>query len=510
MDMRTKEARELLTTIRERFRIMYEADEDNRKAAIEDMKFTNVPGSQWDDNMKQERGQRPCYEFNKIRPTCKRVINDMRANRPHAKIRATEGGDKEVAEINEGLVRNIWNISDAETITDYAAEYQVAGGMGCWRVDTQYSDDTAFNQDIYVRPILNPFCLFSDPSCKDLLKRDAEDWCLTERISKTAFEAKYPGAEHSNFEESMQFDDDDDWDNDESVRVAEYWYKKPHKKEIWLMHFPGVDEQGQEIVEEKTVDSESDEAVAILQDPDAQKLIVRKREVMTEKIFSCVASGSKIIEGPTEWAGRHFPFVMIYGEWVVIDGKQYWWGLPRFAKDAQRSYNVSRTSIAETIAQAPKSMFWATPEQAAGLTDQWAVAHKKNMPFQLYNPDPKAPGPPQRMGGPDVPVALIQEAQMASEEIKAVTAIYDASLGGQGNETSGRAIYARQQQGEIATFNYQDNMSKGVQRTYEIIIDLIPEIYDTERELRILGNDGAEDYVRVNQIVYDQAVHRCG
>jgi hypothetical protein len=105
------------------------------------------------------------------------------------------------------------------------------------------------------------------------------------------------------------------------------------------------------------------------------------------------------------------------------------------------------------------------------------------------------------MGGADIPVALMQETQIASDEIKAVTGIFDASMGMQGNETSGRAILARQNQGEIATFNYQDNMSKGVQRTYEILLDLIPEIYDTERELRVLGSDGAEDYKKVNEVV---------
>jgi len=82
-------------------------------------------------------------------------------------------------------------------------------------------------------------------------------------------------------------------------------------------------------------------------------------------------------------------------------------------------------------------------------------------------------------------------------------AMPDAQMGREGDEKSGRAIYARQQQGQMATFNFPDNMAKGVRRTYEIILGLIPEVYDTERELRILGTDGAEDYVKVNQVVFD-------
>jgi hypothetical protein len=489
-DMRKKESKDLLQRAKDRYLTMYEADQENRRAAMDDMKFINVPGEQWDENMKQERGKRPCYEFNKLRVTCKRVINDMRANRAQPKIRAVEDGDKEQADIREGLVRNIWNMSDADTVIDNAADYQVGAGMGAWRVDTDYSDDGAFEQDIIIREIPNPFALYCDPSAKDHLKRDADDWIYTEKITHKAFEAKYGKKEaKDHFEDSIEFDDDDIWEDEENVRVAEYWYKEPVKKELWLV-------PNEQTGEQMVVDSESDEAAGI-----PPEMIARRREVMTNQIYWCVVSGSRVLEGPTEWASNEFPFVVIYGEQMVIDGRPLWWGLPRFSKDAQRAYNVARTAIAETIAQAPQAKWWATVDQAKGHTEKWAVAHKENFPFLLYNADQKVPGPPLRMGGADVPIALIQESQLASEEIKSTSGIFDPSLGAQSNETSGRAIYARQQQGEIATFNFQDNMAKGIKRTCEIVLSLIPNIYDTERELRILGSDGAEDYVKVNQLV---------
>lgn len=491
MPAEKKDLEELLERVKARYDLMVEADEDNRDLAMADMKFVNVPGEQWDPNMKKARGARPCYEFNKLRVSGKRIINNMRANRPAAKVRPVEGGDKQGAEFREGLLRNIWNRSDGESITDYQAEYQVNGGMCAWRITTEYADDDVFEQDIWVRNIENPFAVHCDPSAKDVMKRDAEDWLLSERISHAAFERRFPKAEKIDFEAADKYEDDDDWIDEETVRIAEYWYRKPHEKEIWQLQDGTV------------VDSESDEARGIL--AAGEDLIKKRRVVKTHKICWVIANGQEIIEGPTEWAGKHFPFVMVYGEYVVIDGHTYWWGLPRFAKDAQRSYNVARTAISETIAQAPKGKVYATTTQVAGLEEQWKEAHQQNHPYVLYNPDPKAPGPPVRVGGADVPVALIQESQLASDEIKAVTGIFDASIGAKSNETSGRAIYARQQQGEIATFNYEDNMSKGVQRTYEILLDLIPNVYDTERELRVLGADGAENYIRINQMVFDPA-----
>jgi hypothetical protein len=481
------ENEELLAKIRERFPIMRDADEENREAARNDMKFALIPGEQWDQEQKKLRGERPCYEFNKIRVTGKRIINDMRANRPQGKVRAVEDGDKATADALEGITRNIWHVSDGDTVIDYAAEHQVFGGMGAWRVSVDYSRADSFEQDIRIELIRNPDNLWCDPAASDPLKRDAADWMLTEKISEDEYKARWPNAEMVEFENGT-YGDDEDWRDDKRVRICEYWYKKPVTKTLLLLS------DGRSLFSDQL---ETDpETVSGMQSGQLQ--VVKERSVKTHEICMCIASGDAILEGPTRWAGSEFPFVIIYGEWIVVEGRPRWYGITRFAKDAQRSYNVSRTAVTETIAAAPQAKYWATVAQAKGHTDKWAESHQKLYPFLLYNADTSAPGAPQRMGGADVPVALIQESQIASEEIKSVTGIFDASLGARSNENSGIAIRARQAQGEIATFNYSDNMAKGIRRTWEILVDLIPHIYDTERTVRTLGVDGSEQYVRVN------------
>lgn len=481
---KSKSNKDLLARIRERYKVMAEADQRNRREAQADMRFALVPGEQWDPNQKKDRGDRPCYEFNKIRVTGKRIVNDMRANRPQGKVRAVEDGDKAAAEALEGICRNIWHVSDGDTVIDYAAEYQVFGGMGAWRIVVDYASDDVFEQEIRIEAIRNPFCLFADPAASDPIKRDATDWILTERIAKSEYERKWPKADVIEFE-GNEFDDDQDWEDENSVRICEYWYREPVQKRIALLS------DGQTVnMDELTPEQQQAMAAAGVS-------IVRERTAQSWDIYMCIASGEAILEGPTKFVGRQFPFVVVYGEWVVIDGKPQWCGITRFAKDAQRSYNVARTSITETIAAAPQAKYLVTPKQITGLEQQWAVAHKENMPFLPYNNDPSVP-PPQRMGGADVPVALIQESQLASEEIKSVTGIFDASLGKQSNETTGIAIRARQAQGEIATFNYADNMAKGIKRSWEIILDIAPKVYDTQRTVRVLGVDGAEKYLNIN------------
>lgn len=490
--MAKKGTKDKLKLIRERVKRAFEADRENRAKAIEDLRFVNEPGAQWDDSVKTQRGDRPCYEFNKLRVTIKRVVNDMRANRPSGKVRPTEEDDIPTAEVLEGLIRNIWNVSDADTVIDGAAEYQVGGGMAGWRVKVGYSDDSAFEQDIEIVGIKNPLCLYPDPACQDPIHRDARYWILTSKIPKTEYESRWPNAEIADFEADTEFDDDsDDWEDDENVRIVEYWYKEPVKKTLHLMS------------DGSTVDASDMRSMEAAVQKGLH--VTRSREMMSDEIKMCIASGKSILE-EGGWAGKEFPFILVYGENIVIDGRRRWFGLTRFAKDAQRSYNFSRTLAAETVALAPQAKWWTTPTQAQGNTDKWAEAHKKNYPFLVFNPDPQNPGPPQRMDGPQVPMALIQEMQISSDDIKNVTGIFDPSLGKQSNETSGVAIRARQEQGEIAVFNFKDNMAKGVLRTWEILIDLIPKIYDTERAVRILGRDGAEKYVKVNAPAPDGSV----
>lgn len=496
---RSKESeanKKLLERIRERYRIMSEADAENRTAALADLRFVNEPGAQWDSNMKTERGNRPCLESNKLRINGKRIINEIRANRPQGKVRAVENGDKEGAELREGLCRNVANMSDFESITDYEAEYQVDCGLGAWRVDTEYADDSMFDQDIRINALKNPLCLFWDPSVKDLLlKRDADDWILVDTMSVRAYEAEFGDAEQFDFDTDEH--GDDDWENEETVRVVEYWYKEPYDKELWLVELPDP-ETG--IKERLTIDSTSDEAQALT----AQGVRpVKTRTVHCHKIMMCVASGKSILKGPVECAGTEFPFVVAHGEIKIVDGKVRWWGLHRFSKDAQQAHNVFFTSAVETVALAPKAHTWATQKQAEGLLDSWAEAHRFNLPVRLYNADPNAPGAPVQHPGAQVPVAMLEMLNVASQEIRDTSGLHEAAFGEESDEKSGIALARKQNQAQIVTYNFPDNMAKAVKRTWEIILDRIPVVYDAEREMRIIGADGEEDYKRVNQIVFD-------
>lgn len=470
------------------YKLDIEADSENRKGYEADMLFTLKPGEQWIKQDKDDRGKdRPMYEFNELRIKCKSTINHIRANRPQAKFSGTEDGDKELAEIKQGIFLNIWNNSDGDSVTDYAAIHQVVGGYGAIRVDTEYDEMSVSEQNIKINSVINPLCVLADRNARDEMKRSAKRWYVFSKMPNAEFDAKYPKADRVSFE--MDEELEGGLDDEDHTWVAEYWVKKPVTRHLCLLSNGKTIDKNATDKEGNPLNAELPEGVTV----------VKERKARGHKICQYIISGSAVLEGPNEWAGSHFPFVPVYGEYMVVAGKIVWYGLPRFSKDAQRAHNWAMTSLYERTASASNAQWMATAKQALGHTDKWAEAHKKNFPFMLYNTDPEAPGPPQRIGGADVPVAFIQAAQMSAAALNNTTGITLANEGRVSNETSGRAIRARQDEGMVATYNFGDNMAKAHKRIAEIVIDLMPKIIDTPRSLRILGKDGSEKYIRVNE-----------
>jgi hypothetical protein len=174
-------------------------------------------------------------------------------------------------------------------------------------------------------------------------------------------------------------------------------------------------------------------------------------------------------------------------------------GLLRDAKHPQFLFNIHRTALVESIAMSTKAKWLVTPRQIAGHEQWWAAANVANFAYLPYSPDGQAP-PPQRIA-PDMPAAsLMQEIGLAAQDLEATTGIYRAALGAPSNETSGRAIIARQREGDTATFTFPDNLARSVAHAGRILIDLIPKIYDTERVVRLLGEDGAAKMVPINVV----------
>lgn len=478
---------EILKEALERFETAEDAEQHLRQKATEDLRFVYEPGQQWEETVKEERGERPCYEFNKLRPIIRQIVNEQRQNRPGLKFRAVDSdADPDTAEVMTGLCRNIFNISDGDTILDFAFEHAVAGGFGAVGVVTEHSSDSSFEQDIKLRGFQNPNMVQFDPQASDWLKRDARFGFVVEEMPIEDFKDEYPDASIVEFQES-EGTEFANWFTEDTVRIAEYWCRKPVKKEI-------AELEGGEVIE--LTDEIRDEA---------KQFIVRTRTVNSHRVEMYLITAHEILEGPFEWAGTTIPLVPVYGEYINVEGRVQYAGVARYAKDSQRSYNYHRTTLIEAVALQPKAPWQATPAQMKGFEKIYQNANRRNYSVIPYNPDPNAANvSPSRTQPPAFPTGLGAAAEMDAQDIMDTSGMTARGMGQDESEQSGRAIRALQQKSELTTFAFQDNLNKSLKRIGEILVDLIPRIYDTERVVRILGEDGAEKFETVNMEIIDR------
>jgi len=345
------------------------------------------------------------------------------------------------------------------------------------------------HQDIKIGRVRNSFSVYMDPLIQDPCGSDAK-WCfITEDITREEYHRLYPNASPANTLMSLGVGDQSlsQWLNENTIRIAEYFYVDYDRATLNL--YPGNQTAFAGTPEDKQLK-------AMFGKP------LRSRQADRKKIKWCKINGYEILE-EQEWAGKYIPVVRVVGNEYEVDGRLYVSGLVRNAKDAQRMYNYWTSQEAEMLALAPKAPFIGYGGQFEGYELQWKTANTQNWPYLEVNPDvTDGSGSvlplPQRAMPPMAQTGLIQAKMGAAEDIKGTTGQYNASLGLEGNERSGKAILARQREGDTGTYHYVDNLARAVRHVTRQLVDLIPKIYDTERIARIIGEDGESSMVKMN------------
>ena len=470
-----------------------EADTENRQKGLDDLKFSS--GDQWPIEVQNSRHleARPCLTINKLDAYVRQIVNQMRQSRPRMRAHSMNSeANAKVADIITGIFKHIEVNSDADTAYDTAGEYAVRIGWGYWRVITDYVREDSFDQEIFIRPIDNPFSVYFDPNSIQPDGSDAEKVLITTLMSKDDFRLQYPGADDGgDFNQRGTGDFDPDWVQKEDIRVAEYFYCERKKTKLLLLS------DGTKVYKDEAPSPEILASAGIM--------VVGERDTMRKQIKWCKLTGLEILE-ERDWSGRYIPVVPVYGQQLTVEDKRKKYGLVRNAKDAQRMYNYWQTSLTESIALAPKAKWLLAEGQDEGHENEWAQANIKSMPVLRYKQtdiNGKEAPAPQRLQPEPPPAGVIAAAMSIDKDLQSVVGIFDPSQLPQGN-MSGKAIRGQQQQQDMTNFHYYDNLVRSMKHTGRIILDLIPKIYDRERVLRIIGYDGQPEMVTLNQRTQDE------
>jgi hypothetical protein len=478
----------LLKEIREFTDMAIKAESANRADAVADLKF--LAGDQWPDEIKRMRQLegRPCLTFNRLPTYLHQVTNDQRQNKVGIKVHPVgHGADDKGAEIYQGMIRQIENSSNADTAYDTAVNSAAAIGFGFWRLVTDYESPTSFNQVIKYERIRDALKVYFDPASVQGDGSDAKRCAIVLDVPRAEFDRKYPGklAACQSTVNTLGNQIQPGWMTESMVRVVEFYYFDYKTATLYLLG----------------------DGTTTTTEPPAGTVVQNKRQTLIPQLKWVKACAGAVLER-TDIMCQWIPVFPVWGEELDIQGKVIRKGIIRDAKDPAQMYNFWMTSATEEVSLRPKTPFIGAEGQFEGHEKKWAQANSKSFAFLEYKPvsvDGVLAPPPQRSPMADVPAGMLQMALHAADNIKAVTGLFDSSLGARGNATSGVQERQQQRQGDVANFHFIDNLHRSIRHCGRCLVDMIPHYYDAARVVEIMRENGQVESMPINQPAVNEA-----
>lgn len=466
------------------------ADGDNFKEGLIDLKF--VAGDHWPEKQRRSRelDGRPCLTINKLPTFLNQVTNDQRQNRASINISPVgSGADVDTAEILEGMIKHIEYASNAEVATDTAVNGAATIGFGYFRIMPEYCDEKSFDQELRFKRIRNPFTVAYDPGATEPDGSDQQRCAIHIKVERKLFKIEYPDA--TTTQESLVASTSagytTGWIASDYIRVAEFYRIERETAELVKLSDGGV----------FWSDEMPSKEVMVAND----FTVVARRKSFKKKVMWYKLTALEILER-TEIKCQWIPVFPVFGSELDIDGKVIRSGLIRNARDPQLMYDFWMTSATEEVAMRPRAPFIGVEGQFEGHESDWQQANVRSFPYLQYKPvsvDGQLAPAPQRQAMADIPNGMLTMAMHANDNIKATTGLFDSSLGAAGTATSGKQELAQQRQGNIATFHYQDGLTRALRHAGRCLINMIPPYYDIKRVVQIMREDGTVEPVTINQ-----------
>ncbi len=508
-----------------RFQMAVDAEVYNRTQGLQDALMVDGEG-QWDDDIrgKRLRKRRPCLTLNRFIPMIAHVANEQRMSRPAIQIDPVGGGaDPDSAEIRQGLIRHIEIDSSAETVYDNAFERMIEKGWSWFRIVTDWESPKSRHQVIRVEGFTNDFCVYSDPTAEDPTRKDMKWGFVVYDMPRGEYIAQYPNSQAAGLMNFSSIGDNaPGWITTDSIRVAEYYYLDQQKatlvylvgqnEGVWLDEIESRDGLWYNIQELAEMDEGRRPPEQVLPIPVETKdgeLVTRESYKETPKWAKINAV--EILDGDSDEpskntagrkiAGKYIPLIMVCGRERWVKGVRRLSGMVRNNREAQRMYNYLASGFVEAVALAPKAPYVAAAGQVEKYKKIWDTLNEENWPYLMYDPitiNQQNVPPPQRQSVEPPVVALLQGLNQFDNILKIGFNIFDASLGSAKSDQSGKAIAGLQARSDSANYNWIDNSRRSMVYAGQVILEMIPDIYDAPRIITIDRADKKEQ-ITINQ-----------
>lgn len=476
-------------------------ESDARNNWLMDLKFDSgdsYNNYQWPTEIYQDRGAKPSLTVNETHQHNLHIINEAKQNKASVKYRPTgDGATAEAAEVYEGLYRHISNVSNAQYAQGKAIEFQIKAGLGFTIIEADFVNPNpkpgpdAFNQEVYIRSVENPLNVYLDCDCPEIDGTGARYGFVFSDEPKDEVIEKYPQLRGRLTINNAIDGEDSGWVREHNVRVAKYYEVSEDKDELL------GDEDGTTVFRSqvppkllKKWEAEAAEA--------GNKL--KRRPVIRKSVKWYLIVGNDVVD-EDDCPGTCVPIIPWVGEVTVIEQRLDRKGHTRCMISAQQMENYNWSASVEYGALQSKSP-WLAPVAAVGdYVTYYQTANTENhawMPYVHRDDEGNDIPAPQRMEPPAAAPVYMEGVQLAKQFMLSASGQYEAELGEQGNEKSGKAINERQRQGDRATYHFIDNQGLSIRRQGVIVEEWIRVIYDTKRTARIIGLDEEETEIQID------------
>lgn len=467
-----------------------------RQNAAEDYAF--MQGKQWEDaDLKKMRDAgRPVITINRIRATVNLLCGYASQNETEPDFLPRSEEDDRISRVAKGITKYCLDRAHYQRNKGKCFRDKIICGLANYWVSYEF-DYNKLDGAIKIERV-SPFDVFIDPESTEENLSDAQfvgrySWESTRKLKQV-----YPDKANEIDMLSHKYDDTELeagaietingealWYNEKykKVRVVQYWYKEYGKKNVYM-------------TKEGLIDENNPLFVVLLATGK------KPTSIPDTKIRYATFSDSVLLEeGESPYKHGKFPLVREYCYYTgeLIDDELEPAGVVRDLKDAQREKNKNRSQRMHVVNQQSLGVrFWQ------GQIDE----HDKKI-IEKKSTTPGAniflkPGVTFQDGTTSMDSAInLTLEQQADNDFYSISGITPESLSGSIGSMSGKAIDLRQ---SVTTVQTADIFAQTKEAELQIVKllwgeknapGLIPQFYNQEKAMRILGDDGKKEFVQI-------------
>lgn len=379
----------------------------NRAEMLEDRRFTVVTGAMWEGPYGELYEYSPRPEIDLITKNMEKIEEDYRQNRVTVDFLPRGDADEDTADLLDGMYRADFNHFGCQEATDNAFKEALAGGLGAWRVSTDYADPMDPDRDEQrIIPAIKIVDADQSVFFYGGQRNDGADakaaFIITADLRSVA-EQEWGANNIDSWPLAKGWGWTFEWYRPDLVYKAEYYEVEEVPDTVLIFTQPASGEEQRHF--------KSEIADGFAKDLKAQGWKLKQRPWKRKRVHKYILNGCKVLRDCGYIAGPNIPIVVVYGRVDWIDGVPRYRGYVRKQKDAQRTFNAKVAKLNEIDALAPYEVPIVAPEQMTPqIAEQWAEGNIKRHPFRYLMPlmDPAtggiaSQGPIGKIEPPQVP-----------------------------------------------------------------------------------------------------------